>query len=266
LETAGIPVLTEPLDNDPSQTWVELETSHLSASRLPAGDALLAVGTEEEVAAIDAEFERLEAIQAQYDPAAAAPEGGAELQPYLIIGEKDHTEAFVRCLGETGYANPVAPPADPAEELRGKQGTAAASASWARCARDHGFPEVKDPEAPVADDYSTNPMALLPTVISEAELRTLLAACPPYDVAAHDAWDQAVAASGYLNPMTEEQWAELMSLNVYPYDPAIGFDFPGFRGVAADQDPNSVDAELTRRLNALYNVVLEVVDSIRPRF
>jgi mRNA interferase MazF len=262
LQNAGIPAVAVPIEDDPSQVWVQLETSHASESRLPDGDYLRAFSTEEWDPDFDAEWEQLGDLTAKYTVEDQQRAGGGEMPPYLVIGRTDHTEAFTACLKQSGYSNPLPPPADRAEELRGKQGEAQASAAWAQCARDNGFPDTKDPAAPVADNYATQPTAVLPATIAEGDLRQLLEDCPPIDPTAEAAWEEARAAGGYQNPMSEAEWAELTAQTPYPYRPAIGFDYPGFRGDVSE--PAGDDAELVDRLLALIDVKTRIVNSLEP--
>jgi len=53
----------------------------------------------------------------------------------------------------------------------------AESASWAACARDHGWPDIADPD-PAAGALAE---VVLPATITADELRQLLADCPPFN-------------------------------------------------------------------------------------
>ncbi|MDR1393784.1 MAG: hypothetical protein LBJ62_07450 [Bifidobacteriaceae bacterium] len=76
---------------------------------------------------------------------------------------------------------PPALPFDPAEELADKTAVAQASNDWLRCARDHGYPELDDAEAPKVDGYRSMPSALLPVTIAPPQLELLLDECPLED-------------------------------------------------------------------------------------
>ncbi|MDR1427132.1 MAG: hypothetical protein LBJ08_05175 [Bifidobacteriaceae bacterium] len=114
--------------------------------------------------------------EAMIDPDAPAPDAtipppaGFARHPYLFIGDADHTDLLIECLRESDYTPPVYQ-VDPAEELEQEQRTAGAGVQWAACARDNGFPDVKDPDAPLADNNETTPTVLLPASITEPQLR-----------------------------------------------------------------------------------------------
>ncbi|MDR0594545.1 MAG: hypothetical protein LBG60_15115 [Bifidobacteriaceae bacterium] len=185
--------------------------------------------------------------------AEAASPGAEEPEPvvrFLVVGQTDYTEAFVKCLDQSGYTEPVFT-TDPADELKDKQRIAEATAEWANCARQNGYPDLKDPDPPVADNYETYPNALLPGDITEQALRDLLAACPNFDAAKTKAYEEAMAALGD-NP-SEADWAEFDE----KWDmtqPSIDFDVPGLQGLAAGEEP---DQETMDRLMALYEVLYE---------
>lgn len=262
LRAGDVPASTVPMDDWPDLAWVSIDSPHAVASQLPAGDNLIQASGEEQVVGIEAEQDQLPALSAKYtDPDQALSAG--EFQPYLVIGATDFTEVLVKCLDQTGYANPEPPPADPADELREKQAQAEVTARWAGCARANGFPNTKDPQPPVADNFETESRALLPVTITESELSVLLEACPPYDVAAHEAWDQAIRDRGWLNPLEEEQLDELVAAVGYPYDPAIGFDFPGFRGDPSELDAATAATETAKRVAALEDVKLWRIKDLR---
>jgi hypothetical protein len=125
--------------------------------------------------------------------------------PVLIIGSVDHTDALVRCLAENPY-RPV-PEADRVQaEVLEKERRADASRAWARCAREHGLTQTKDPAAPVADGWVSSPAALVAPTVTEAELLDVLEACPS-------------AATGTGSGSGESPEA----------GPFIAIDYPGFR-------------------------------------
>ncbi|MDR0594361.1 MAG: hypothetical protein LBG60_14150, partial [Bifidobacteriaceae bacterium] len=99
---------------------------------------------------------------------------------YLIVGTTDQTEPYFECLDRTGY-EPSTYSGDPADELKAKQRVAQATVKWAECARQNGYPDLKDPDAPTTGDDSW-PAAVLPGDITTAELNRLLDSCPNYDV------------------------------------------------------------------------------------
>jgi hypothetical protein len=127
-------------------------------------------------------------------------------EPTFIDGEKDLTEEYTACLASSGYFIPD-PNWDPKEEELDKQKAAETSNRWAACARDNGYPQVKD-TAVVVDNYDTYPEVILPGSITAPQLRELLGKCSPLDPARD------------LKAGREPQDGSV------PYDPKIGFDLP----------------------------------------
>ena len=156
--------------------------------------------------------------------------------PQLFIGGQDHSEALATCLDQTGYQHPTYQ-VDPAEQLKHLQESAQASATWATCARENGYPNIKDPDPPTLGDDDYNPQVLLPFDMQVAELETLLTACPNFDRAAHEAADLASQ-----DPKTD--WDKFQ----YPVDPSIGFDIPANFDWAAQ-------IEASDRFDALYQLL-----------
>ncbi|MDR2374075.1 MAG: hypothetical protein LBD77_08285 [Bifidobacteriaceae bacterium] len=243
LEDAGIPIDT--WDQEDGQVWVDIASEEAYAANWGPewGSNWYAGNSAETEAAMEAALAALAPLVEPYDKSAAEGLAGTgdalstpavagssdeyvETPRYLIIGQVDHTEDFVKCLDESGYTQPVWKQ-DPAEELKYKQATAKVTAEWAACARDNGYPNVKDPDPPVADEWSTQPTAVLPADITTDQLRALLAVCPNFDAEKQKAYDEAVAAMD--ENASEEDWEKLyeeFDIN----EPAIGFDLPGLDG------------------------------------
>jgi hypothetical protein len=207
----------------------------------------------------------MEALAAQY---AVGPDGQAgDSRPYLIIGEEDHTQAFAQCLTQTGYTSPEWLGTEQ-QELRDKQAAAEATVQWAKCARQNGYPDLQDPAPPQADGWTTRPVAVLPAATTVGALQALLAACPNFDVAAHKAQADAIGA---LPDDATEAEREAVRQQFPAADPEIGFDYPGWDGLApAEQDPqiNPADQERLAALNqtllaasqAFWENELQIVD------
>jgi hypothetical protein len=189
----------------------------------------------------------------RYDPYWAAMLSGASREEldalgspdpearFLVVGATDHTQAFVDCLDQSGYT-PSTYKADPAENLKSEQRLAAATVKWAQCARDNGYPGVKDPPAPAAGD-DIYPTAVLPAEITTAELKALLDRCPNYDVEAEEALREALEALGGNPP--EGEWQRVWDEHrVDP--PSIGFDVPGWDGTKPGGGPEPDPATLER--------------------
>jgi hypothetical protein len=99
-----------------------------------------------------------------------------EMPPTLIDGGVDKSAALQQCIKESGYFMP-APVFDKREEEVDKVKMADASNEWAACARQNGFPGIKDTGYEV-DNWKTRPQALVPGSIEPAQLEALLDVCP----------------------------------------------------------------------------------------
>jgi hypothetical protein len=210
-------------------------------------------------------------IVRRYDPGAAdsmvgvdtsaasplpAPQPGFADPVYLVIGDEDHTDTFVACLKETRYTGAVVG-IDPSEELRQKRFSLEATVRWADCARENGFPNVKDPPNPRADGYVTESRALLPVTITEPALRSLLDKCPAFDPEGTRELEAAIAAVGG-NPEPQE-FEDLARRYPTGIEPQIGFDAPVWDGQNGDATDLSDDE--TARLSALFLILAEARES-----
>jgi hypothetical protein len=115
-------------------------------------------------------------------------------QDFLIVGEADHSDTWRKCLEASGYLEPVWQ-VDPAAELKFERRLAQAGTEWATCAREHGYPKIADPHGAVADNGQTEPTVLIPASMTVTELKSLLQACPNYDIEAHRAAVEALASN-----------------------------------------------------------------------
>jgi hypothetical protein len=98
----------------------------------------------------------------------------------LRVDGIDHSETYARCLKESGYNDQEAwgpYQADPEHMQR----QVTASNQWAACARENGWPDIKDSVMPTKMDGSEWPTVTVPSTITEDQLRQLLAACPNFD-------------------------------------------------------------------------------------
>ncbi|MDR2379640.1 MAG: hypothetical protein LBE08_00430 [Bifidobacteriaceae bacterium] len=269
LTKAGVPVTLE--DQGDGQKAVWFDTEEPTAEAWGDGSTGWSGGAGDQTeAAIAATYKRLADLVEPHSPSDAAmiresagemgggaafAAGGGEVtaEPvYLIIGETDYTEAFARCLDESGYTQPVYH-VDPAQELRDKQLVAQASTEWAECAREHGFPDLKDPDPPVADEYVTYPSIILPNDITEEALRALLEACPNFDEEKMRAYDAAVAAMP--EDASEDDWYKL-SEQYNVTSPSIEFDWEALSAYSSETIDPATQAEL-ERMNRLSEIIWE---------
>jgi hypothetical protein len=111
----------------------------------------------------------------EYDRALAA----RPRPPLFIDGTQDRSAEYAECIDQSAYFIPSRP-VDPVKEKKAKEELAAISNEWAQCARDNGWPSVKD--APVViDGYDTLPTIILPATTSPDSLKALLDRCPYVD-------------------------------------------------------------------------------------
>jgi hypothetical protein len=212
---------------------VNFSGDHSILSRSADGSGMAMAGSGEP----DADFQR------QTDEFFADMTG----EPALIVDGVDHSETYARCLEESGYNEQEAwgpSQIDPAQlELQVK-----ANNQWAACVRENGFPNVADTTMPEQLDGSEWPMVLLPTSITEEQLRAMVEACPNFNPEAAERintwWQDNPTATGLPDD--------------YVPDPAITFDFPGWSGA---YDPNwtpSPDEEAQmERLGKLSEILYE---------
>jgi hypothetical protein len=195
LAQGGVPAMVVPTGEDSA-------TIIITESERPWVMSLNGFTSMSPAEATQAELEAANAVAA----AAWAQIGDNQLgvaPSYLVWDGADRTELLLDCLAETGFT-PSFPEPDREQESREKIQRAAAGADWARCAREHGFPQINDPAAPVVDGYQTMPDVLIPDTISEEQLRELLTVCP--EVSAEQRRLQAEADVGEL---TDQEYAEL---------------------------------------------------------
>jgi hypothetical protein len=146
------------------------------------------------------------------------------------------------CLGNSDYEVPAGPIWDPQEELAQKKEWAEAGIAWATCARSAGVQGVKDPAPPRADQWKTEPRALLPVTIGPDSLRALLSACPRYDPEGY-AEEQRTIEAGEGETVTPAA------------TPVIGFDVVGWDGKGGT--PDDAPEELRERLWDLFGIIIE---------
>ncbi|MDR0626413.1 MAG: hypothetical protein LBG11_03995 [Bifidobacteriaceae bacterium] len=202
----------------------------------------------------EAEWEQVQALASKY--VGAAGSAAAQGEPFLIIGITDYTEAWVKCLDETGYTDPFGEMAQQSQAAV-TQLALDATLAWLKCARDNGYPRLEDPPAPQVDDYATQPMALLPGDMTEAQLRELLEACPNFDWEDHfgaEEMHQEMLAT--RADMSDDEVFEAL-VEAFPgsIDPVIGFDAPGFDGDTHDGAMDGLSDSDRTRLSRLQEII-----------
>jgi hypothetical protein len=145
--------------------------------------------------------------------ALAAADAG---EPVFVDGGQDYSAQYAECLSSSGYYVPSSH-TDPAQEAVDKQAIAAESNRWAQCARDHGYPSVKDATV-VVDNWATSPEVVMPGSVTADQLQTLLEFCPyasteyvdgPLPEPGDPAWQAAVV---FDLPPGDPKQAELYSV------------------------------------------------------
>jgi hypothetical protein len=96
-------------------------------------------------------------------------------------------------------------------------------------------------------DLTQAPVALLPSSITEVQLRELLTKCPSFDAAQMDKNTELMAKVDTSDPTR----VTIPDGVVFP--PSIGFDYPGFRG-EVETIPTD---ETATRLQALAKIVAQ---------
>jgi len=169
--------------------------------------------------------------------------------PALFIDGVDHSEVYAQCLATSGYDDQVAQGTgsqiDPAYiELQVRSNN-----KWATCARENGWPSVKDSVMPTKPNAYDWPAILLPFTITEDQLRQLLAACPNFDIEQMEKMD--------------DWWASNPTGTEYPDgyfpDPSIAFEDP----------PAGTDQATLDHIPGLYAILSEQAneyyDNLQPR-
>ncbi|MDR1393439.1 MAG: hypothetical protein LBJ62_05675 [Bifidobacteriaceae bacterium] len=264
LRAAGIEAEARP-DNDGQQA--DLDFGEKQSWSISLGDGGFSTSWGQDYKRDQSATEdAMNAMVSEYDRSETVP-------AFLIIGDQDHTKVFRECLASTGYTPPVWGVMTPAEELEEKQERLEATTNWIICARDNGYPDLKDPPAPKADNWDTQPMALLPRATTEAELMALLAACPNFNEEQSKAGLDELKAAGYDDlPSKEanELWDKTAAKYPGMISPSIGFDRAGFDGDLtwsqaedlsdASEERLRQDREETERLQELTEIIGKAED------
>jgi hypothetical protein len=184
-------------------------------------------------------------------------EGVDHPEPMLKVDGVDYTADWVRCHDESGYDETLvvqsALQSPTVMEIWRKY--ADASNEWAACARENGWPEVKDAVINANTGKTEAPMALLPPTISETQLRALLEVCPNFDL------EQAEKNAELLQEMAANPSDDVRLPDGYVMEPLVGFDYPGFDGkdinLVTGEGPDIPANETTDQLYKLQTIVNE---------
>jgi hypothetical protein len=122
----------------------------------------------------------------------------AELtEPGLIIDGIDHSQVYLACLNQTGYNEDRAWAMDEVPvDTQAEQEQMEVNNRWAACARDNGFPHIADSALP---DDDMGPVIEIPYTMEPDQLRQLLVACPNFDPAEQQRFDEALAHGQILD-------------------------------------------------------------------
>ncbi|MDR1806995.1 MAG: hypothetical protein LBR33_03635 [Propionibacteriaceae bacterium] len=231
--------------------WMNGEGSFMYTEAVPQAD----------IDALYAEFDQYyadlassEAVPAEtVDPAAEpAVDYGPFGQVKLLVDGVDQTEAYQKCLDSSGYSETAvyddydySPMMDAYNEL-----AVEASNEWAKCARDNGYPDIKDTAMPTDEDHY--PTVVLPVTITEEQLRALLEVCPAFDPAVEEANNQIYEG------LDESQIYAGIPEGVKG-QPSIGFDFPGYNGDYNSWPENPTEEQVATmdRIAQLQSILYE---------
>jgi hypothetical protein len=235
LQRLGVPsrAQSDGVSQGQKQLVFDTDDAHLWSLGDGTGGALAAAGTisQDEWRS---QYSRLEELASKYEP-------GDGAQPvYLFIGEEDYSEPFAECLAKTRYREPVYEE-DPRQELVFKERQLEATLDWVKCARNNGYPSIEDPSPPQADNWSTQPMALLPGDLTADEVRKLLDNCPNFDQQTYqNMFDDLIE----LGPEASDEERDDVLLRYQDSAfPLIGFDLPGCDGAAGSETSEASDLD-----------------------
>jgi hypothetical protein len=179
---------------------------------------------------------------------------GGDYESYrLIVNGADQSTVFADCHESTGYDESDAwgNGSPGSVDLAYYQAVVEASNDWAACARENGWPQTLDADMPVSADGSEYPTAVLPSSITEDQLRQLLEACPNFDAEAMEHNDELMQDFDGSGGFPDGYWTA----------PSVGFDYPGFDGQPFDfgstGEPNAAELATQERLSRLQEILWE---------
>jgi len=168
--------------------------------------------------------------------------------PVLEIDGIDKTDIWTKCYASSGYnVQKIVEDALKAPVISSIiQMYVDASNKWAQCARDNGFPETKD--AVMGSILAQAPAALLPPSITEPQLRDLLTKCPNFDA------EQMQQSNDKMGQIDQSDPSKITIPEGLYLPPSISFDYPGFRGLSAEQPGNDATSQ---KLTQLMTILMQ---------
>jgi hypothetical protein len=194
LTAANVPVELTRVNGEP--TLVRFAADHTVVYRNPDGTGASMIAARASAA------ER----QAAEEFARANPSG-----PALLVDGVDHSQAYAACLDGSGYS---------AQEGYGTSQWDLARVTlqvtsnnqWAACARNYGWPTIRDSALPQTLDGTQWPTILLPPTMTDGQLEQLLAACPNFDPDRADqlqAWQRRHGADSWPPDYQPDPWIDI---------------------------------------------------------
>jgi hypothetical protein len=234
LTDAGFPAIIEDMPTGESWVWIESDDTVIQVWE-DGNNFFWSQGTWPLAEGPEAQDEYRAHMEAMTRAAKDSSFG------YVVyVGDADRTADFGPCLAESGYEWPGLQWRDPEVQLAARRESAELANEWAACARANGVPGVLD--AQVSEDLDLFPVALLPAGVTEAQIRGLLDACPPWDKEIEEANQEANLAG-----RTEDLRGQ----------PSIGFDIEGYR----EQDEPGPSPEDKEIYQPLYDLLWSVRSS-----
>ncbi|MDR1078808.1 MAG: hypothetical protein LBL55_09160 [Propionibacteriaceae bacterium] len=176
----------------------------------------------------------------------------------FVVDGQDRFDILTSCVEQSGYnEQTVFNSFDPApiEEAYDRLMLEATN-DWTWCAREHGYPSIRDATMP-KDSTAADPIAVLPVTTDESELRDLLASCPNFNPTVEqdndEIWMRVAQGELEANPVPPGLKSQ----------PNIGFDYPGFNGDPENSEwPTGAEAEqIVDRLTKLMAILDEPVET-----
>jgi len=176
----------------------------------------------------------------------------------LIIDGQNKSASMSECVESTGYDERAVYSSVDNESVEKAYDELrlVATNEWVQCVHEHGYPQISDAVMP-DDPLNEDPIALLPTSVTESGLRLLLQLCPNFIVSVEknnqEIWNRVSLGEVRADPLPIGLKGQ----------PNVGFDYPGFNGDINDTRwPTGVEAEQIRdKLEKLVAILDEPVDA-----